>query len=299
MMSPDELTDFIKIAEVRIKEKAEAEKEAEAVKEAFDLLKRLMLQFNKEMSWRNYSNVCAEMKKAWGDKECKESLTADCGKDTLEKLSASVNACFESFYEKSSNTGCQHDNIPLLKAVCDKDGRKVKSLLEEEKKNVNETNQYGENALHLAVKNRSSSIATTLLSSNINLSQKDNNGNNPFMLAAAEGSLNIIETMFQKGNPSCTAENIYGQNVFHIAIENNNTEVVEYLIKNPNCHHYLNSTDMYGNTPLHLAAKYNNINAVELLLQYSNPYEIENDEGKTQKDLTTNPKIKQLLEESL
>ena len=277
----------------------ESSKEKIKEKEAKEAYLNLVQQYNKVVSFDNYANVCEQLKKVFPDNEiCKEHLPADCEEESMKILKAGVDTCFAALGGKSSNNSvCQHDDIPLLKAVCDQDGRKVQDLLYKGE-HVNRINQNGENALHLAVKKNDYNIASTLMFNNINVNQKDNNSYTPLMLAVAGGNQNITNYILDKG-ANCLAENNYKQNVFHIAMENNNSDILQTLVISYRCQSGLNATDMRGNTPLHLAAEHNNINAVELLLQYGDPWEAKNDDGKTQKDLTTNPKIKELLEERL
>ena len=292
-MGNGEIREFILSAESKIKEA----KEAKAAREA---LKGLKEEYNKATTYDNYAKVCEKMKTAYPDNnQCKESLPADCEEEPMNVLVTGVKTCWNALNGKSSNAGCQHDNIPLLKAVCDQNYPEANKLLQEGA-NINAQNQNDENALHLAVKQNNSSIANLLLrTGRINVNAQDNNGNTPLMLAVAKDS-NIMHNILSNTSVQCLTTNKAGQNVFHIAIENNSSNL-PMLVQNWLCErgNSSSSTDIDGNTPLHLAVEKNDVDTVRLLLRHGNYREIKNNEGKTQKDLATHPTIKQLLEEQL
>lgn len=156
-------------------------------------------EYNKAVSFENYANICEKIKKVFPDnKQCKELLPNYCWEVSMEVLSAGVKNCFAGLNSKTFDSDyCRHEDIPLLKAVCDQDTAKVKVALDNG--DINTTNSNGENALHLAIKRNNSSLFNLLLEKNINIETSDENGNKPLHLAAQKNNYAMVKKLLEKG----------------------------------------------------------------------------------------------------
>ena len=64
-----------------------------------------------------------------------------------------------------------------------------------------------------------------------NLSIRDNNGNTPFILAAANGLLPILEALTENSNNNALGRNFEGQTALHRAAFYGELEVIQFLLK--------------------------------------------------------------------
>ncbi|EAY17329.1 ankyrin repeat protein, putative [Trichomonas vaginalis G3] len=143
--------------------------------------------------------------------------------------------------------------------------------------NVNEKNEYGKTALHMAVINNYKDIAELLLSNGANINEKDEDGKTALHFAAINNSKEMVELLVSKGaNINEKDEN--GKTALHIATLNNNKEIVVLLLSyDVN----INEKDKDGKTTLHIAAINNNKAIAELLLLHDVNANEKDEEGET------------------
>ncbi|KAK4419962.1 Ankyrin repeat-containing protein NPR4 [Sesamum alatum] len=81
----------------------------------------------------------------------------------------------------------------------------------------------------------------------------DGEGRIPLHHAAIKGRINIIGEVLSASLDSAQATTFNGETILHVAVKNNQYEVVKYLTESPNTTKLRNMQDNDGNTILHLA----------------------------------------------
>lgn len=129
----------------------------------------------------------------------------------------------------STSVKDEDGNTPLLLAVqlkshkADEAKNIVAKLLKQEEKIINEHNNHGDTALHIAVKNADAAMADMLLAAGADVHAKDSDGNTPLHLIAQSKSaqaLSIAEALTAKG-ASVEVKNNQDQTPFLLAAQNN------------------------------------------------------------------------------
>ncbi|SNR64847.1 Ankyrin repeat [Maribacter sedimenticola] len=96
----------------------------------------------------------------------------------------------------------------------------------------NVVTKTGTTPLHrLAAGNKDVDIFKFFLAAGVNVNQKDEMGNTPFLNAASRNDLAIVELLGENVKNYNLANND-GQTALMLAVENNNPNVVDYLLKN-------------------------------------------------------------------
>jgi len=229
-------------------------------------------------------------------------------------------------------------NIELLKALTEKgikgtdqaflfaaygtrgktNGIDVYKYLESVDLNSNTVNEEGISPLHvLASRSKNVEIISYLLEKGLDVSTKDNDGNNAFMNAASRNDLDIVK-MFSENKKIINSTNKKGQSALTLAVNNNDVSVVEFLIvqgantaivdkEGNNLAYYLvnsysnrtkeqfskkmgllksNNVDLTevqknGNTWFHLAIEKNSIELLELASTMNQDINTKNNDGNT------------------
>ena len=138
----------------------------------------------------------------------------------------------------------------------------VKFLVEKGIK-INEKNNDGWNALHLASWKGHKGIVELLIEKGININKTDFNGQNALHFASRKGYENIVELLIKKGI-DIDERDLNGKNALHVAFENRKHETIQLLIEKGID---LNQTDEYGQNALHFASKEGHIWIVRLLIE--------------------------------
>jgi ankyrin repeat protein len=139
-------------------------------------------------------------------------------------------------------------------------------LLEHDKVNVDDVDEDGETALHLAVWNSNVDVFQKLLEKGANPNIFDKKGWSPLHVAAGEKNGNeIMDLLLAHSKVNVDDVDGKGQTALHIAAYESNVNVVKSLInKGAN----LNAVDKSGDSPLHVAAKERHgIPIIDLLLE--------------------------------
>lgn len=84
-------------------------------------------------------------------------------------------------------------------------------------------------------------------------SVQDKEGRTPLHCAAIKGRINIIDEILSLSLDLFEATTNNGETVLHLAVKNNQYEVVKYLTESLNITKLLNMQENDGNTVLHLA----------------------------------------------
>ena len=150
----------------------------------------------------------------------------------------------------SYNVALGHFNSEFLKAVKEQDYAAVNELLNK-RKNVNETDMNGNNALFYTLVSSNGAIMNLLLSHGINPNHGNKAGQLPFLYAVNKGNIASIQALLDAG-ANINQTDTSGISAVMIAVFNHNAGLLKFLhVKGA----YLNSKDSYGNTLLHIAIK--------------------------------------------
>lgn len=140
------------------------------------------------------------------------------------------------------------------------DSPKIAELLIKNKANLEISNSFGQNALHLAVK-RGNTNLVKVLSKYKNLDVPDSNGNTPLLYAVEKSSIEMTNILLaNKSNP-----NILGSigTALHISIKNGDIEIIKSLLKSKA---NKNLKDEYGFTASMEAERSGNLEIQKLFL---------------------------------
>ncbi|BBE10402.1 Ankyrin repeat protein [Mycoavidus cysteinexigens] len=105
-------------------------------------------------------------------------------------------------------------------------------------------NEEQHEVLHLAISYNSTDILEFLFAQKIDVTSPDSNGIRPIHVAAARGNLAILKSLVKKG-AKLNEPNAFGEAAWQIALNNNNKDVIPYLLEK--------SEDDEGNFPVHIA----------------------------------------------
>ncbi|EAY21040.1 ankyrin repeat protein, putative [Trichomonas vaginalis G3] len=128
--------------------------------------------------------------------------------------------------------------------------------------NINEKNEDGKTALHIAAEYNSKETAEFLISHGANINEKDNIEQTALHIAAENNSKETLEFLISHG-ANINEKNKYGQTALHFAAEYNSKVIAELLILHDA---NINEKNKYGQTALHFAAEYNSKVIAELLI---------------------------------
>jgi ankyrin repeat protein len=140
---------------------------------------------------------------------------------------------------------------------------------------INETNDSGQTALHLAVHGGNPEMIKLLLTQGANVNAKDSKGRTPLDLAVKRGDEAATNLLLEAGNKPGTKNKNQGTPL-HTAIANHNLKVLPDLVKGGA---ELETRDAQGRTPLLLALSNNNIEAMDILLKLGADIQATNHEG--------------------
>jgi ankyrin repeat protein len=198
----------------------------------------------------------------------------------------------------------------LFEAIKNHNIKQLKILLDSGV-NPNYQDEYGVTPLHEAVEYESSNSIDLLLQYESDLTIKDDNGATPLLQACISDNTRIAKLLLSNGaNPNTNDK--FGS-ALQCAVVNNNPELVEELIRynvdlnprKPNgsiplhtaskhgddeivkllLKSDINAVNNKGETPLHKAVKGAHMATVELLLEAGPDPTIENNEGRTPREL--------------
>ena len=148
-------------------------------------------------------------------------------------------------------------------------GVESKELTETENTQLNEVDvntqdKYGETALHLAAANGHLNIVNTLLDNGSDINAQNKHGETALHLAAANGHLNIVNTLLDNGS-DINAQNKHGDTALHLATANEHLDVVNTLLNNEA---KVDAQNLYGQTALYWAEENENPDILQVLLDY-------------------------------
>ncbi|EAY04057.1 ankyrin repeat protein, putative [Trichomonas vaginalis G3] len=128
--------------------------------------------------------------------------------------------------------------------------------------NINEKDEYGKTALHIAAMNNKKETAKVLISLGANVNEKTKNGQTALHIAAMNNKKETAKVLISLGaNVNEKTKN--GQTALHIAAMNNKKETAKVLIS---LGANVNEKTKNGQTALHIAAMNNKKETAEVLI---------------------------------
>ncbi|KAI7979515.1 Ankyrin repeat-containing protein ITN1 [Camellia lanceoleosa] len=131
----------------------------------------------------------------------------------------------------------------------------TKTLLDWKKDLAKEPDMHGWTPLHYAARFGHVHRAKQLLDSDKSIAyliadQDDNK--TALHVAASQGHVSVIQELISQCPDCWEMVNHKGQNILHVAVENEKREVIKFIFKNFSLTGLINQKDVDGNTPLHL-----------------------------------------------
>ena len=186
------------------------------------------------------------------DKKCIQPLLRAIELGDLEFIKASLIQTSLPDREQALLFATKEKLLPTIK------------FLHQQGVSLNPVRPFTKSALHEAISGGDESIIDYFLSSDINVDTPDNRRNTPFMGAVMMGDARLARKLLAKGSDSkLRAAN--GNNVFHLAVENNKPEMVKLLLEVPDAQALLTQKNIYGETPLDRAIKDKQDELIKLL----------------------------------
>ncbi|PHT82585.1 hypothetical protein T459_15600 [Capsicum annuum] len=150
------------------------------------------------------------------------------------------------------------NRTPLHAAVIQEHKDCIRSLWRWNKPLCEELDLWGWNSLHYAVKLGLIDVVSYMLRWKKSLvylpAGSENDWTTAIHIAASEGDVNMINELLNH-SPDCRdLLNSNNQNTLHVAVLNNQDEVVRFLLDSDKCDSLVDEPDSDGNTPLHLLA---------------------------------------------
>ncbi|MGM0436019.1 MAG: ankyrin repeat domain-containing protein [Bacillota bacterium] len=142
---------------------------------------------------------------------------------------------------------------------------------------LNESNTYGDTPLHVAASIGNSEVVGLLLDAGADAKLKNKKGVTPLMAASRKGSLDTVHR-FLNDPPSLSKTDVFGNTCLFYAVESNNPQVFETLVKAGVNPHHLNTQ---RETLHHAAAKHASFEMVEILENHKVPLYILSDYKET------------------
>ncbi|XP_028116834.1 protein ACCELERATED CELL DEATH 6-like [Camellia sinensis] len=133
----------------------------------------------------------------------------------------------------------------------------TKTLLDWKKDLAKEPDVHGWTPLHYAARFGQVQRAKQLLDSDKSIAyliadQDDNK--TALHVAASQGHVSVIQELISQCPDCWEMVNHKGQNIFHVAVENEKKMVIKFILKNYSLSGLIHQKDVDGNTPLHLIA---------------------------------------------
>ncbi|XP_052206907.1 uncharacterized protein LOC127811239 [Diospyros lotus] len=133
----------------------------------------------------------------------------------------------------------------------------TKMLLEWNKDLAREADRYGWTPLHYAARFNRKQTVKLLLEYNSSiayLTSHEDDRKTALHVAASHGNISVIKELILKCPDCWEMVNGKGQNILHLAVQNDQEEATEFILKHPRISGLIKQQDDDGNTPFHLLA---------------------------------------------
>ncbi len=143
----------------------------------------------------------------------------------------------------------------------------MKSLINRTDK-INEANDRGQTALHIAAKAGKTAVIKALLDAGIDVNIADSDGDTALHIAAKIGNTKVIKTLLEKEGINVNEADNQGWTPLHLTAFKGNTKCFKILLEKKGID--VNLKDKFGRTALRCAALYNYPEVIKLLLKQPN-----------------------------
>lgn len=192
-------------------------------------------------------------------------------KTKVNKFDININAQFGYYNINCINEAMDHENIDLIE------------LLLQNGANVNSKTSTKDTILFKALEKKNIDVVKLLLTHGAKVNILGQNGDSPLTYAIENCDCQMVDTLLQNG------ANVNFKNSNHdipliVAVDNprENLEIVKILVQ---CGANLDAQDSYGNTALHLAVKNEDLELVKYLVEKIPNYLIKNKQEMTVIDI--------------
>lgn len=136
----------------------------------------------------------------------------------------------------------------------------VKVLLEKNKDLIKKADDYGWTAFHYVAYNDLHTIVEDLVVADKFVGHRTDkyHGRTALHIAAYQGNVRVMKKLVEYYPDSWEIVDCHGNNILHITVEQNQKEVIKFILSQLNCkeiNNLLIRKNKEGNTPLHLIAK--------------------------------------------
>ena len=191
--------------------------------------------------------------------------------------------CISKKYSHEDIVKATQSTLLLQKAVLSNCLHLMLRLIETQECNINETNSFGETALHIACRTRHKAIVKKLVEDRrCDLNAQNHWGDTALHLAVYSGTdvTENIQCMLHSERCNSNITNREGHTPLHIAVKKQNFETARVILNHSQCNP--NIQDLTGNTPLHIAISEMSLSNVESFLNHKSiDLSIQNREGNT------------------
>ncbi|KAJ5725862.1 Mg2+ transporter protein CorA-like/Zinc transport protein ZntB [Penicillium malachiteum] len=162
------------------------------------------------------------------------------------------------------------EETPLLVAAqTGEEGLEIVHYLLERGAELEVVNQSGDNALHIAARYGSLTLATKLFEQNhakakLLLDVKNKSGATPLLFSAKYGRLEMVQYLLEH-KASSTVRDKDENTALHLAAQSGNLEIVERFLKIPECSEILDRSNKEGKRAIEVAAQHGKIKIVNYL----------------------------------
>ncbi len=154
---------------------------------------------------------------------------------------------------------------PLHIAIQQNEISKVIELLSENKTSINESDNFNNTPLHLAVRLNNLEIIKLLLQAGADTRVKNKLSETPLHVSAMFGNIEMIDLLLDKDEAGIQDKTDNGHSLLHTAARQNNSEIIKHLIAKGLA---VDIKDDKGWTPLHMAANNGHINVARILIDH-------------------------------
>jgi len=157
---------------------------------------------------------------------------------------------FESLEDQSTKYGFTQ----LYKAVLSQDKEAIRTILEGDDNQINQSDNKGNTPLHAAVALCDNETVSLLLEYQADPNKTNERGSTPLHVAASQGFKDIAAMLLKsKANPEI--QNQFGYTPLHLSTINGRQEIVELLLSTADFQNHVDKLDKDGSTALYLAFK--------------------------------------------
>jgi len=174
----------------------------------------------------------------------------------------------------------------LFRAVQKKNKYDIKEIVESGDVNIDTQDKFGQTPLMIAAQKGYTDIVEQLLELGADINQRDTSGKNCLMLSCFAGQKEVIELLIRLTDTQITDTDKNGCNSLHYAVDSNNHELVEWVVKQQDGLIELRDTVSGWTALLRVCATSANTKVIQVLLKCGANVNAQDLSGKTPLMLT-------------